>query len=299
MGRSSFISGHEFIGTSILFVADASGLAGVYWIDFAKTRPVEEGFQISHDMPWVQGNHEDGVITGLDNMIVTFDKAIAKLQDPAWGPQSMAVESSFWLGPIPSEDENGTASTACCGLRKTKKIKKKAPRDTPSERRRQSDVALLSFLPAFEGTVADKNGTLWKGGCTFALNKATAMGRVMSMKAGYGVHKVGTQIQKKMSGLPETSEEEVGSPPQKKGDGREDALPDEAELTQVMGSTHVTRCSDTTAGRSDAAEEDTDEEGRIRYKSTMSDMPVTLDEALEDMGRGMEKHATTNSIVAI
>lgn len=42
---------------------------GAWLIDFAKTRPVPENVRIDHRKPWVQGNHEEGFLFGLDNLI--------------------------------------------------------------------------------------------------------------------------------------------------------------------------------------------------------------------------------------
>ena len=56
------------IGSSILIVYDEDK-AGVWMIDFAKTVPAPEGFVMNHRTPWVIGNHEEGYLTGLDNII--------------------------------------------------------------------------------------------------------------------------------------------------------------------------------------------------------------------------------------
>ena len=59
----------QLIGSSLLFVYDNSGLATVHMIDFGKTIPLTEGVSISHLDEWVEGNHEDGYLIGLDNLI--------------------------------------------------------------------------------------------------------------------------------------------------------------------------------------------------------------------------------------
>lgn len=67
---SEFVKKHSFIGCSLLFVAEAHGTgAGVFLIDFAKTVPVPQHISVDHRSPWKQGNHEDGLFLGVDNMI--------------------------------------------------------------------------------------------------------------------------------------------------------------------------------------------------------------------------------------
>ena len=50
-----------------LFLADATGRSDVKMIDFGVTTPVQNG-TLQHDQPWVQGNHEDGYLTGVHNL---------------------------------------------------------------------------------------------------------------------------------------------------------------------------------------------------------------------------------------
>lgn len=57
----------EFVGSSLFFLADATGRSDVKMIDFGVTTPVENG-TLQHDLPWVQGNHEDGYLTGVHNL---------------------------------------------------------------------------------------------------------------------------------------------------------------------------------------------------------------------------------------
>jgi 1D-myo-inositol-triphosphate 3-kinase len=82
---SSFFYDHEFVGSSALLVADYSGHAGVFWIDFGKTFPVEEGMKLTHYDMWTPGNHEDGILLGLENLISAWEIVKASLHQEANG----------------------------------------------------------------------------------------------------------------------------------------------------------------------------------------------------------------------
>merc|ERR1711879_828867 len=82
--RSDYFKGHEFVGTSLLFVADQSPpKAKVFMIDFAKTHPVPDEIDIDHRSPWVLGNHEDGLIFGLENLISCWEEVVLLLSKEA------------------------------------------------------------------------------------------------------------------------------------------------------------------------------------------------------------------------
>lgn len=66
---SSFFRCHEVIGSSLLFIHDKKEQAKVWMIDFGKTTPLPEGQTLQHDVPWQEGNREDGYLSGLDNLI--------------------------------------------------------------------------------------------------------------------------------------------------------------------------------------------------------------------------------------
>lgn len=74
--QSSFFNKHEIIGSSLLFVHDRNNKANIWMIDFGKTIPVPEDVQLSHDVPWVEGNREDGYLIGLTSLISLVREAI-------------------------------------------------------------------------------------------------------------------------------------------------------------------------------------------------------------------------------
>merc|ERR1712059_193799 len=69
--NSDFFNSHELIGSSLLFVHDDRA-ANVWLIDFGKTVPVPPTMVIDHKSAWEVGNHEDGYLIGLDNIINIF-----------------------------------------------------------------------------------------------------------------------------------------------------------------------------------------------------------------------------------
>ena len=66
----------QVVGSSLLFVHDASGKARVWMIDFGKTVPLPHPQTLDHRTPWVEGNREDGYLWGLDNLIDIFSSML-------------------------------------------------------------------------------------------------------------------------------------------------------------------------------------------------------------------------------
>lgn len=174
---SEFIRQHEFIGTSFLLVADSSGNAGVYWIDFAKTTLLSNGLTITHEKQWEPGNHEDGIVFGLDNLIDTFDQVVTGLRKCLnGGIDSEVVESSFWLGEPPKRLRRGRRPihwmrkriAAFFRRKQSKALLRQRTRDGNqprfSENGTFSDVAILSMVPALAGYIADTGGAVWDQG---------------------------------------------------------------------------------------------------------------------------------------
>ncbi|XP_075977411.1 inositol 1,4,5-triphosphate kinase 2 isoform X3 [Anticarsia gemmatalis] len=73
--ESPFFRSHELIGSSLLFVHDKRR-ASIWMIDFAKTVPVPDNVNIDHNSAWKVGNHEDGYLIGLNNLISIFESLI-------------------------------------------------------------------------------------------------------------------------------------------------------------------------------------------------------------------------------
>ncbi|XP_015180231.1 PREDICTED: inositol-trisphosphate 3-kinase A isoform X1 [Polistes dominula] len=71
--QSKYFQTHEIIGSSIFMIYDNEKV-GVWLIDFAKTYELPEGLKVTHRRPWEQGNHEEGFLFGLDNLISTIEE---------------------------------------------------------------------------------------------------------------------------------------------------------------------------------------------------------------------------------
>ncbi|KAF5271179.1 hypothetical protein FQR65_LT05323 [Abscondita terminalis] len=74
---SDFFRSHEVIGSSLLFVHDKFN-ANVWLIDFAKTLLLPEEIAIDHNSYWKVGNHEDGYLIGINNIISIFVTLLEK-----------------------------------------------------------------------------------------------------------------------------------------------------------------------------------------------------------------------------
>nr|XP_023847748.1 inositol-trisphosphate 3-kinase B-like [Salvelinus alpinus] len=76
--ESPFFKAHEVIGSSLLFVHDWTSKASIWMIDFGKTTPSPSTVQLSHDVPWAEGNREDGYLIGLAALTSLVGQAISQ-----------------------------------------------------------------------------------------------------------------------------------------------------------------------------------------------------------------------------
>ncbi|XP_046680700.1 inositol-trisphosphate 3-kinase homolog isoform X1 [Homalodisca vitripennis] len=70
---SKYFRQHEVVGSSLLLMYDDSKV-GAWLIDFAKTRPVPENLTVNHRSTWSPGNHEEGFLFGLDQLIRVLEQ---------------------------------------------------------------------------------------------------------------------------------------------------------------------------------------------------------------------------------
>ncbi|KPU77436.1 uncharacterized protein Dana_GF19401, isoform C [Drosophila ananassae] len=75
---SEFFQTHEVIGSSLLFVHDQTH-ASIWLIDFAKTVELPPQLRIDHYSAWKVGNHEDGYLIGINNLIDIFVELLATM----------------------------------------------------------------------------------------------------------------------------------------------------------------------------------------------------------------------------
>ncbi|XP_016993324.2 inositol-trisphosphate 3-kinase A isoform X2 [Drosophila takahashii] len=79
---SEFFQTHEVIGSSLLFVHDQTH-ASIWLIDFAKTVELPPQLRIDHYSAWKVGNHEDGYLIGINNLIDIFVEMQASMEAEA------------------------------------------------------------------------------------------------------------------------------------------------------------------------------------------------------------------------
>lgn len=100
---SPFFQTHEVIGSSLLFVHDKYN-ANVWLIDFAKTLKLPDNITITHKEKWKVGNHEDGYLIGVDNLISIFKSILENYPVPVSPP--LSLPDSLDIGTKEEKTEN-------------------------------------------------------------------------------------------------------------------------------------------------------------------------------------------------
>lgn len=117
---SDFFRTHEVIGSSLLFVHDRTH-ASVWLIDFAKTVSLPNDHQIDHNTKWKVGNHEDGYLIGINNLIELFTEletegiAGMNTSELTVSTTSSSTSSSASLSPMRSVSESNIDESSSVG----------------------------------------------------------------------------------------------------------------------------------------------------------------------------------------
>lgn len=76
--RCDVCMSHALIRTSLLFIySNATNSIGVYIIDLAQAN--DAGSRLTHRDAWVEHSHEEGYLTGLDNLILIFQSLLEEV----------------------------------------------------------------------------------------------------------------------------------------------------------------------------------------------------------------------------
>lgn len=70
--KSEYFQRHEVVGSSVFIVYDEERI-GAWMIDFAKSHALPAGVKTTHRRQWLPGNHEEGLLHGLDELIRTVE----------------------------------------------------------------------------------------------------------------------------------------------------------------------------------------------------------------------------------
>lgn len=104
----------QFVGSSLLFLADPKGHCSVRMVDFGVTRPAPEGCSYRHDVPWTAGGREDGYLIGLDSLIELWSE-LQELDEARWSRDERldwAVATAIKLEAPDARHQPRTADTA-------------------------------------------------------------------------------------------------------------------------------------------------------------------------------------------
>lgn len=97
----------------MLFVHDRNQ-ASIWLIDFAKTVSLPSGINITHMNEWIVGNHEDGYLIGINNLIQIFEEIMVMNETKSEQIASQTNENEAECGDDYEIQEISTSNTINC-----------------------------------------------------------------------------------------------------------------------------------------------------------------------------------------
>lgn len=85
--------------------------ASIWLIDFAKTVSLPGGANITHMNEWIVGNHEDGYLIGINNLIRIFEEILAGDDDEPQSNEQSNEEANICEY---NENDDATSNPAVC-----------------------------------------------------------------------------------------------------------------------------------------------------------------------------------------
>lgn len=138
---SAFFQSHEVIGSSLLFVHDNLN-ASIWLIDFAKTVELPQNVAIDHNSAWTVGNHEDGYLIGINNMIDIFTELLPENQTKI----TDSVDKTTAIGDSPKYSTETTTRVEISTALQQLTLESRVDTESPDSAQRSSTSTTPSIV---------------------------------------------------------------------------------------------------------------------------------------------------------